>query len=255
MTGRKKSSRRSAKRKFEGGGRSPWQPLLILLGLTVFGFAVWKFTIWVMSTKYFNVREVTVSGLRYVKENEVKAEVADAVGVNTFKLKISVYEERLEGLPWVKEARIYRELPSRLQVDISERELLALLNTRGGLTVVDSEGNLVAPPRVGEIYDLPLISGCVDGEGQFLEAVNFLRAAKTLCPQVYSKISEVYFLGRNLNLYALVDESAKRVKIGRGFYRDKVFKLWLALFHSEIDFNSFAGFDIRFPGKIFYTQN
>lgn len=256
MTRRRKHRRprRSKSRPVKRRG-NPWLPLITLVTLTIVGFLIYKFVFWAISTEYFSVKEITIAGLRYIKENEIQAELKDALGTNIFRLKISEMEEKLASLPWVKEVRIYRALPSNLHVDVFERELLALLNTGSGLIAVDCEGELVAPPRTGEIYDLPLITGCSTGEENFLQAVNFLRAGRTLCPRVFAAISEVTFPGADRALHALVAEGAKPVLIGKGSHPEKVFKLWLLIYHPEMKFSDYSNMDLRFPGKVFFTRS
>jgi hypothetical protein len=155
----------------------------------------------------------------------------------------------------VYKARIYRSLPSELKVEISERELLALYNSSGRLIVVDIEGKLVALPRAGEIYDLPLISNCAQGEQDYFSAVNFLRAAKILSPPVFASIMEVGFSEPNDCLTALVGNNAKMVKIGNGSYAEKVMKLWILINRTEVPVDSICYADLRFPQKIYFSKD
>lgn len=235
--------------------RNPWSSLIALAVLSALVFVIAKFILWAANTPYFSVKEVTVEGLKYLPKESVLTEMDSVKGHNIFKLKLGELEKKLENFPWVKQARFYRSLPSTLALKLSERAPLALLNSKGRLIVIDYDGNLLAPPLSGEVYDLPIISNCSQGGDNYLEAVNFLRAAKTLCPQIYAEISEVHFSEESNCITGFIGEKAVPVKIGGGSYREKIIKLWVLMKDSDISFNELRYADIRFPKKIFYIPS
>jgi len=233
---------------------NPWRSFFNLVGVAVAGFLFWMIISWISSTGFFAVDKITVSGLNYLTQEEIIKPMNKAKGLNIFRLKAEDFEDELKKLPYVKNVRIYRELPSELHVIVKERELLALVNTGSSLIAVDIEGNLVAPPRKGNVYDLPIISKSGEDNKNLHQAVDFLRAAKTFSPEVYAKISEVKLSGKQGDIYAFVDNSAKPVLVGRDNYKEKILKLWLLMHREEVDFKSFASVDLRFAGKVFFTR-
>lgn len=247
----RQSSGRSVRKRQK---KNPWHSFFNLVGLTIAGFLFWNIASWISSTSFFAVDKITVSGTNYLTEEEIINPMNKAKGINIFKLKAADFEDELNKLPYVKEIRIYRELPSELHVIVEERELLALINTGNSLIAVDFDGNLVAPPRKGNVYDLPIISKSGDDIESLYEAVNFLRAAKIFSPEVYAKVSEVKLTGKNRDIYAFVDDCAKPVLVGRDNYKEKVLKLWLLMHRDDVDFKSFASVDLRFIGKVFFTR-
>ena len=250
-----KKSRRSSGRNTKRKTSNAWHPFFKLSALIITGFVAWKVVFWVFSTNLFAIDQISVSGIKYLTVEEVRAQVEDLKGINTFKILTEEYETKLGNLPYVREARIYRSLPSEIHVEIMESDLLAFINTGNSLVAVDVEGNIVAPPRKGNVYDLPLISQEKESDTGFLNAINFLRAAKVFCPEVFAKISEVKITGKNHDIYALVDYYAKPVRIGNGNYKEKVLKLWVLLSREDVDFKSLTAVDLRFPGKVFFTRS
>lgn len=234
--------------------KNPWGPLITMAVMTAAVFIIVKFILWAASTPYFSVREITVEGLKYLPQESVMAEVDSVRGLNIFKLNINELEEKLENFPWVKRARIYRSLPSTIAVKLTERSPLALLNSSGRLIVIDYDGNFLAPPLNGQVYDLPVISNCFQGGEIYLDAVNFLRAAKTLCPQIYAEISEVHYGEESNCIISFIGSGAVPVKIGSGYYRDKIIKLWVLMNDSDVSLDRLRYADLRFTNKIFYKR-
>ena len=228
--------------------KNPWKSALALLMLGVIGFALWRMVFWALDTDYFNIRNISFTGLRYQEEKSARAVVDSVKGTNIFRLKISGLERRLEELPWVKRVRIYRVFPAEITVKVEEKELIAALNRRSRLYGVDRDGHITAVLCPGEVFDLPVISGIARSEAEYYQAVNFLRAASTLCPTVYSQVSEV-ILHRGV-LTALVGKSAIPVAVGNDDYPEKVLKLWALLYKTEWEANKNSSVDLRFPGKI-----
>lgn len=209
---------------------------------------------WSAAAPHFNVSSLSVSELKYLNDDDLISELKPALNQNIIKLNLKNLEEKLEGLPYVEEARIYRSLPSELYVNVTERDLLAMLDTGDGLKVMDFDGRLVASPRPGEVFDLPIISGCASGDGGFIDAVNFLRSARTFCPRVYAQISQVVIEPESSELTIIAGESVSLIKIGRGLYRDKVLALWILFERSSLKLEETTMIDLRFPQKIYYSR-
>jgi len=245
-----KPNRRINKNQQKLDKRKSWNSLLALLVCCVFGFLLWKVGLWSISSEYFNVKEIEMTGLKYVREPEVRSKIESALGRNIIRLDTNPYENQIEENSWIKKARVYKSLPGKINVVIEEKDLLALYHTGKELIVVDVEGNLVASPRLGEIYDLPLIRGIRDDD--FYPALNFLLTAKTCCPVVYAGISELVADKRGL-MTVLLSDKAKPVVIDKDNYKESVLKLWLLLNKPEMRFTDFSRFDIRFPGKIYFS--
>ena len=234
--------------------RNPWKGLIRLAVSAVFLFIILNVCIWAAKSPHFQIKEISIQGLNYSSEEAVRGELNSVLGENIFRAKLKSIEKKLENHPWVEQARIYRSIPSGLQVQITERRPLALLNTSGSLIIVDFEGNLLTKPLGGQVYDLPLINGGSCGGLNYLEAVNFLRAAQVLAPLVYSQISEVFYAREDKCLTALMGKRATRIKIGENGYREKVFKLWILINKTDIRLEQIKYADMRFSGKIFLSR-
>ena len=104
------------------------------IGLSLLGAAAWGVT----HSRVFELRSLTVTG----NEHLSSAQVASIGGVtsrtNVLWLSSGALERRLEGNPWIKEARISRTLPSFLSIAIVERTPAGIL--AGSRLLVSSDG-------------------------------------------------------------------------------------------------------------------
>ncbi len=94
----------------------------------------------VFLTPFFLVKEVAYYGYERVSVEEIETAAAVPVGENTFKLKMSDIEKRVETLPYVKEARVRRKLPDCINIMVFEREIFAYVTFAGSWYAVDEEG-------------------------------------------------------------------------------------------------------------------
>ncbi|MBN2706784.1 MAG: FtsQ-type POTRA domain-containing protein [Deltaproteobacteria bacterium] len=113
---------------------------------------------WLKHQDDFLVKEIVVQGhCRTAREEIIKA-LAFAPRQLIFSFSLKEAQARVNALPFVRESRIRRSWPDRLEIEIEERQPVALLYLEG-LYLVDAEGVVIAPPSENEKLDFPLISG------------------------------------------------------------------------------------------------
>lgn len=97
-------------------------------------------------TPLFPVKAVAVEGASTLSEEEVTQMAAVPEGSTLLRVSTAEIEDRLEGSPFVKTAKVSRELPGTLKVDITEDEIAAIVeikSTETGRTerwAIDSDG-------------------------------------------------------------------------------------------------------------------
>ena len=113
---------------------------------------------WLKGRDGFLVKEIIVQGnCRSSRQEVVKAlGLAPRQLIFTFNLK--EVQNRVSALPFVRETRIHRRWPDRLEILVKERQPKALFYL-DELYLVDQEGRLIAPAPKNEMLDFPLISG------------------------------------------------------------------------------------------------
>lgn len=105
------------------------------------------------------LRQVSVEGREHTRASEILAALDLPQGAPLLALDPTAARERLESLPWVKEASVERRLPDLVHVRLKERTPIALWDQGGGhFLLVDADGVAISDDLRG-YADLPVISG------------------------------------------------------------------------------------------------
>ena len=131
----------------------------------------------------FKVRRVDVRGVKNINELKIYERVLAERDRAMPLVDIGALRDRLLELSWVKDARVSRQLPDTLVVDIVEREPHAVLRKPGRLALIDASGHeleTVGPERAKVML-------VVSGPGSARQVVALSRlmdAAPALKPRV-----------------------------------------------------------------------
>lgn len=131
----------------------------------------------------FEVRRVQVTGADRMNELKVYERVLAERDRPMPLVDLDRIREELLGLSWVKDARVSRQLPDTLVVDIVEREPHAVLAKSNHLVLIDEEGAELEPVTAGSAKDLLVISG-PGARRQVTALDSLLDAAPALRPRV-----------------------------------------------------------------------
>lgn len=135
------------------------------------------------SSAGFEVRRVDVRGVKNLNELKVYERVLAEKDQAMPLVDIHALRDELLQLSWVEDARVSRQLPDTLVVDIVERTPRAVLRKADKLVLIDATGHeleTVSPARAkGKL----ILSGL--GAGQRMEGLSaLLETAPALRPQV-----------------------------------------------------------------------
>jgi hypothetical protein len=135
----------------EQARRSARRLLRFLVVLGVAGLAVW-----VAFSPWMRVTQVRTSGIVVSDSYTVLAAQQVVAGRPMILLRTSQVEEALQEDPWVRRARVQRQWPDEVIIQIEERTPVAWVETSGGWTRRDVDGvALPSPTTPGQ--DLPVI--------------------------------------------------------------------------------------------------
>jgi cell division protein FtsQ len=121
----------------------------------------------------FVVRNIQISGRRNVDADQVYRVVMAAQGQDMPLVDLAALRSQLLTLGWVGEARVSKRLPDTLAIELVERVPAAVLQRNQRLSLIDAQGNLLAPvePRTMPMQ-LPLLIGPgVEGRVGALQAL------------------------------------------------------------------------------------
>ena len=107
---------------------------------------------------YFAVKDLTIEGARRLSSKQVAHQAQVRVGNNILAINLSLARKRLLAHPWIAEAEISREIPSRLIIRIKEHSALAMVDF-GQKFLLNHQGQIFKTFDPAERLNLPVISG------------------------------------------------------------------------------------------------
>jgi cell division protein FtsQ len=131
----------------------------------------------------FEVRRVEVRGVERLNELKVYERVLAERNRAMPLVDITALREELLGLSWVADARVSRQLPDTLVIDIVERNPHAVLRKADKLVLIDKSGHELEYVSAARAKGMLILSGL--GAGQEVAGLaTLLEAAPALKPQV-----------------------------------------------------------------------
>ena len=144
----------------------------------------------------FKVKRVELRGVNRMNELAVYEKVLGQTDQVMSRVDLAALRTDLLGLSWVKDARVSRQLPDTLVVDIVERNPHAVLRDAGHFVLIDETGHELEPVSQARAKGMLVLSGPgVEGEVGALEKL--LDAA----PALKNQVAEAEWVGnRRWNL-------------------------------------------------------
>lgn len=114
----------------------------------------------------FNIYRINVKNNIRFSSDEIKNIVQIPIGLNMFKIKLSDYKEILENESYIEEAKITRELPDTINIEITEREPYLQIEFVGAYVYIDYKGYILEVSN--EKADLKILDGLSTALDQFV---------------------------------------------------------------------------------------
>jgi len=131
----------------------------------------------------FAVDKVEVRGVKHLNELKIYERVQGDIGLPMPELDVDRIRAELVQLSWVEDARVSRQLPDRLVIDIVERTPHAVLRKPDKLVLIDATGVELEPVSPARAKGKLIVSGPGAGK-QMIALSELLEAAPALKPQV-----------------------------------------------------------------------
>jgi cell division protein FtsQ len=163
----KRKKPRKNYRKGQKSTRWPWLLDRIMLGIkataAVGGFAATTglFILIhevVTQCDYFAAETIAIEGTRRLTHEQVARQARVRSGDNILSVNLSLVRKRLLAHPWIAEAEVSRQIPSRLSIRVREHRALAVVDC-GQKFLINHQGRIFKPWEPGDRDDLPVIRG------------------------------------------------------------------------------------------------
>lgn len=131
----------------------------------------------------FAVRRVEVHGVERMDEQEIYRRAIAAQAQPMTKLDVAALRDELVALPWVRDARVSRQLPDTLVIDVVERVPHAVLQQGEDFVLIDPSGHRLEPVAPARAERMLVLKG--DGAAErAADLAVLLDAAPALRKQV-----------------------------------------------------------------------
>jgi cell division protein FtsQ len=107
----------------------------------------------------FRIAGVSLSGQRQVSREQIFAAAGVTAHSSLLLLDVTEARKALEANPWISEATVRKLYPDRLAITIKEREAFALHQVDGKVSVIATDGTLLANTVTPRFATLPFIVG------------------------------------------------------------------------------------------------
>jgi len=141
--------------------------LLVLTTLSCAAIVVWAVYRYSHSDPRFSVKQVSVTGLRRVTEDDVMSRVKLRTDTNTniFSIDMDDIRKQVEQIQWVRYATVSRILPDQIQIHVNEREPLGYARIRGHIYEFDDESTILEQDSATDLHK-PILDGLSAGDAE-----------------------------------------------------------------------------------------
>jgi cell division protein FtsQ len=136
---------------------------LCLLCSVLICWVVYSGGIYLATAPRFEVKKLSVSGLKRVEENQILAKAGFEMGTNIFRVNLQGIRERVEELEWVRQAMVERVLPDQIIIKVIEREPVGLARIHREVYQFDIDGKILHPDTIGG-SSFPILDGLQPGD-------------------------------------------------------------------------------------------
>jgi cell division protein FtsQ len=125
---------------------------------TALGVA-WGVYHYAVTSPRFALTEVRIDGAHRITRERLLQLGGFTLGVNVFATDLGRIQRRLLEDPWIQQARVTRQLPNALRVEINEHEAAAIAAVADRLFLTTQLGETFKELSIEDAADLPAITG------------------------------------------------------------------------------------------------
>ena len=125
---RYKKNRRQARQRLLGRLMVGFRLMMLIVAILGFSALFMVGYAAVTHSNYFRTESIEVHGLSRLSEAAVLAQAGIRPGDNLLAVNLALVRKRLLAHPWIAAARVSREIPGTLRIDVTEHQALAVLD-------------------------------------------------------------------------------------------------------------------------------
>ena len=227
-----KAKKNRMRRRFTSISSDFFAAMGLLLTIAALSFLFIYAYNFLISRPYFEIKEISVRGLKELTEKDVLASAEIKPAQNLLAINTDAVIRRVAANQWVKNVYIGRELPNKLVLEVQERSPLVLVKQGSNFYLMDGEGFVFKKLGKSDEVDLPILTG-INAEDKtksplFLSTLNLLKTVSSSSHYAYlGTISEIHI--DDVFGLSLISDTGLYLKLGMGGFESKLKKLTLVL--------------------------
>lgn len=205
-----------------------------------------------------SIRSVEVLGdLTHLTRDDVIVLSEISKGDKLFSLNLSDVQKNIRRHPWIKQVRVRREFPDKIQIYVTERQPKAVLMS-GEAYLVDQKGDVFKKTDGDSVDHLPIVTGFDVGEMQKYplisrrsldEVLSFLDFVVAQEFFQNEQISEVHY-DRVFGYTVFTRDTGLEIYYGRDDYQEKHRKLERFRLSPQYEQSAFIRLDLDSKDKV-----
>jgi len=214
----------------------------------------------VTRTDYFRTEAIKVSGLSRLTEAAILTQAKISRGDNLLAVNLGLVRKRLLAQPWIATARVAREIPGTICIEITEHQALAVLDL-GRKFLINTNGRVFKEHSADDPQALPLVTGLVYADislgadalspavAAVVQVLQISQARSSAIP--YTQIKEVK-VDSQMGVSLTVWEDQRRIKLGFDQFESKYKRIKQLLPHlrHSAKWQGFETIDVNNPDRI-----
>jgi cell division protein FtsQ len=201
--------------------------LAVIVGVALSVLAGRQVVRHVIASPRFAVQEIRVAATSHVPAEEIQELAGVELGDRLLTVDPDRVAAKLATHPWIASARVRRELPSVLSIEVTERRAVASV-LMGALYLIDESGRPFKRATFEEADGLPVITGVTREEYAALRTASeaVFREALALLAAYGDrpKLSEIHVDPR-VGFSLMLLDGAGEIRLGRGGTEEKLGRL------------------------------
>jgi len=192
----------------------------------------WGAISWAKYNSLFDIGKIHISGNSIISKDAYYEQLGPLEKAGFYDIKIDDVRLLLESNPFVKAARVSRQFPNRLSIEIVERKPIAILNM-DPILLIDIE-SVIMPDKnnYSQAAPLPIMSGFNQSKELYQngletysikvkEAADILKYVMLKYPKLYNNLSEITINKKEEYVLILADMPT-RVILGKQNLFEKI---------------------------------
>ena len=234
--------------------------IMVLAYAVLIGVASW----WSLASNNLILEEICISNTKIIEKNEFYDLTRGFVGEPLEDVSISSVSKLIEKHPYIEAARVSKWYPSKMKIELIEREPIAILNVEPMILL--DKNSFVLPNKIMKSnFNLPILnnfntnpnlypSGCKVLSENVENSIHWLQRIKIEYPSLYGDISEMKMTSDN-HMNIILSEYPTRIFLGKDQIWGKI--EILRKFETELSpkkLSDFKYIDMRYDNQVI-TKN